>query len=162
VYYDPNGQNAVAIWGTRTLGAAVCLVPVPGARVLGVGLIASTVLASSSEETGTENITQSSIKQRRANIAAGPPPGNCSNSELSRLQGDVNRLCKGNGRQSCSASDSCPTLNVKLVLNAQCALAREKVNNRCFAGGDLGHKAQAQAAWNSVQNCTVAIARSCL
>jgi hypothetical protein len=34
-----------------------------------------------------------------------------------------------------------------------CAMARDKINNVCFAGGDKGHRDAAIDAWTSVANC---------
>lgn len=42
-YTDPTGQNAVLTWGTRIGGGAICFAPIPGARLVGLGLIASTI-----------------------------------------------------------------------------------------------------------------------
>lgn len=152
-YTDPKGLY------TQTIGYGIGRVAVGPAIDFGLGLLGlGTLGVAIYEATNDEpDITAPVDRQADANARAGGPPGNCSNDELRRLQSDVNTYCKGNGMQSCSVIDSCPTLEAKLTLNRQCALAREKVNNRCFAGGDAGHQQQASAAWNAVQRCTTAI-----
>ncbi|MFF7110137.1 hypothetical protein [Pseudomonas sichuanensis] len=81
-----------------------------------------------------------------------PPPGNCQPGEHRKLQDEVNASCKG-GKRSCrSVTD--PVLASELrEVNLQCAMAREAVNNRCFAGGDATHREQAIRAWEGVAVC---------
>ena len=71
-----------------------------------------------------------------------------------KLQNDVERFCKNNGRQACGALDSCPTLQEKLNLNLACAKARDRINSICFDGGDEGHREASDAAWGAVAKCT--------
>ena len=36
----------------------------------------------------------------------------------------------------------------------QCAMARDKINSKCFAGGDFNHQNEAEGHWRSYQRCT--------
>jgi oligoribonuclease NrnB/cAMP/cGMP phosphodiesterase (DHH superfamily) len=48
-------------------------------------------------------------------------------------------------------------MNVDMVImrenSRECAIARDRINNVCFMGGDVGHRNAAIDAWNSVANC---------
>ncbi len=37
--------------------------------------------------------------------------------------------------------------------NRACALARDKRNMTCFAGGDQSHRDEAVSAWNGIARC---------
>jgi hypothetical protein len=80
-----------------------------------------------------------------------PPPGNCGPQEQQRMQDSVNNSCKR--PRSCKPG----MMNVDLYImreNArECAMARDVINNRCFMGGDQGHRDAAIDAWRGVANC---------
>ncbi|MCO5400027.1 hypothetical protein [Ralstonia soli] len=88
------------------------------------------------------------------------PPGDCDEGTHNDLRDQVNDLCKNNGQQGCLGTDSPATLLEKLSLNRACALARTKINNKCFRGGDGAgekdkgnHKSAEDGAWRSVAKC---------
>jgi len=53
-YIDPNGESSVAIWGTRAVGGVSLFVPIPGARVFGVALIATTLTSDTPQNSHNE------------------------------------------------------------------------------------------------------------
>lgn len=82
-----------------------------------------------------------------------PPPGDCSEDEQKRLQADVNDKCKTNAPGRCLTTDNLADLQTKMDGNRLCYLARTKINNTCFRGGDLGHRVAAIAARASLTRC---------
>ncbi|SDR49115.1 RHS repeat-associated core domain-containing protein [Rhizobiales bacterium GAS113] len=80
------------------------------------------------------------------------PPGDCRHGEHRRLQDEVDRSCSGAPR-ACNSYTSAADLPVFRVRNLTCALARNKINNKCFAGGDPTHRNEADKAFNAVANC---------
>jgi type VI secretion system secreted protein VgrG len=79
------------------------------------------------------------------------PPGNCSPGDQQRMQNDVNRACKQ--PRSCRGISDPIQAIVRREINRECAMARDKINNKCFAGGDKDHRNQAIDAWNSLVDC---------
>jgi RHS repeat-associated protein len=79
------------------------------------------------------------------------PPGNCTPGEQERMQQAVNNACKR--PRACKPGQ----MNVDMVImrenSRECAIARDRINNVCFMGGDVGHRNAAIDAWNSVANC---------
>ena len=65
----------------------------------------------------------------------------------------VNAACKWSGQRECFKSDTCPENTRKISKNSLCATARRLINNRCFNGGDKGHKEAEQNALNAIQWC---------
>ena len=87
------------------------------------------------------------------------PPGRCSVGEHRRLQDIVHAECRDVGRRACTTHDSCPTLYAKLDQNVACYNARQTINNRCFEGGDPGHRAAAEDALRAQNNCWTELVR---
>jgi YD repeat-containing protein len=81
-----------------------------------------------------------------------PPPGNCDPNKHRDMQDEVNNACKGQARR-CGGGLSRVELIERLELNRSCAIARDKINKTCFAGGDKDHRDQAHDAWSSVTRC---------
>ena len=79
------------------------------------------------------------------------PPGQCSPREQQRLQQDVNQECKR--PRKCTQSMSTGELFLREVANQRCAIARDKINKKCFMGGDKNHRNQANDAWRSMARC---------
>jgi RHS repeat-associated protein len=69
------------------------------------------------------------------------------------LQLAVNSSCKWGGTRRCEGSDSCAMNTVKISLNSACAAARRTINQKCFKGGDAGHREAGQDAINSGKRC---------
>ncbi len=79
------------------------------------------------------------------------PPGNCGEKQQKRLQNEVDRTCKQ--PRSCRSNMTRLQLLGRLENNRACAIARDRVNKICFAGGDKGHRDAAIDAWRSVAGC---------
>ncbi|MCW5155629.1 hypothetical protein [Burkholderia cenocepacia] len=79
------------------------------------------------------------------------PPGNCSPGEHRRLQDEVNRACKR--PRACKANMDQPTILQMRENNRECAMARDLINKKCFAGGDANHRNEALEAWANVAKC---------
>lgn len=75
--------------------------------------------------------------------------GKCSPAEHALLQPAVNTYCKVLARR-CEAGEDVLTLTTKKHQNLSCAVARDRINKRCFDGGDLGHQEASAAAWRAV------------
>jgi RHS repeat-associated protein len=78
--------------------------------------------------------------------------GNCTPAEHALLQSSVNQNCKGESRK-CTAQQDLQTLQANLAKNVACALARDEINNRCYGGGDAGHRNAANEARGAAANC---------
>jgi len=92
------------------------------------------------------------IEEGGAETQARGDTGNCTEEEHRRLQNEVNRQCKQLPR-ACRESDDCRTLKRSWHRNERCAKAREKINDKCFNGGDAGHRRAAQEARRAEANC---------
>jgi hypothetical protein len=66
------------------------------------------------------------------------PPGNCRKKEWKDLQKAVSANCRSTS--TCLDWDKCEPLLDKLSRFLNCADARKAINDRCFGGGDPGHK----------------------
>jgi len=51
------------------------------------------------------------------------------------------------------SGDSCAVLKAKELAWAALAVARNRLNNTCFSGGDPGHQTAASDAWRVVEKC---------
>lgn len=80
-----------------------------------------------------------------------PPPGDCTWGQLNALQADVDAACKRSRR--CEDTDSAEQIRNKIEMNAQCISARQRINNACFRGGDIGHREQVGQDQNALQRC---------
>ncbi len=67
------------------------------------------------------------------------PPGNCTAAQHRKLQNDVNRYCK-TAPASCNREMSCADIDRNWRRAERCANARQRINKKCYAGGDAGHK----------------------
>jgi len=147
---DPYGLTGT-VWGTRIAGGAICLAPIPGARVLGVGIIAATMVTGD-----TPTVTQDKAGLKVSPIAERlTPPGNCGEKQQKNLQNEVNNSCKR--PRSCRNSMSTDQLLDRMENNRACATARDRINKICFSGGDKGHRDAAIDAWSSVVSCEKAL-----
>ena len=81
-----------------------------------------------------------------------PPPGNCDPGKWRQMQDYVNERCKSEGRR-CESGMARIDLTSRLDLNRMCAVARDRINKTCFAGGNKSHREAAINAWNAVTRC---------
>jgi len=87
IYTDPYGLEAMsagAAWGLRGLGGVSLFVPVPGARVFGVGLIAMTIPGDTPQNmqmAGLQTTPNSIPHWREDEILGGFPGGGCDGLE---------------------------------------------------------------------------------
>jgi len=146
---DPYGleASAAALWLTRGAGAGLCAVPVPGARVLGLSMIAATIAG----DTPIQRRDEAGNKVIPLAITL-TPPGNCGPGQHRNLQDEVD--------SSCSQPRSCrnPFLSESAILDRlangrACGAARDKINKTCFAGGDTDHRNEALRAWKTFARC---------
>ena len=70
------------------------------------------------------------------------PPGDCRFAQYEGLNAAVTRHCKTSPPLGCAEQDTCSTLRSKLRDVNRCIEARRNRDNRCFAGGDAGHREQ--------------------
>jgi YD repeat-containing protein len=84
-------------------------------------------------------------------------PGYCDPNDHENLQNEVDRAC-GLPRQ-CTGATPRSELLINLERQRACAIARDKINKKCFAGGDLKHRDQATDAWQGVTRCEYWIGR---
>ena len=83
----------------------------------------------------------------------------CPLAECIALQANVNAICKTPPPVSCSGLAGCNVLRRERQHWLDCYIARNIINARCWAGGDLGHQ---QAAAQAIQNVGVCDARIAL
>lgn len=83
----------------------------------------------------------------------------CSVAECQGLQVNVNSACKNPAPTSCRNIVGCNPLRAMKQRWLNCYTARTIINERCFAGGDIGHQ---QAAAQAIQNVSVCDARIAL
>jgi hypothetical protein len=87
------------------------------------------------------------------------PPGDCTPGDHRRMQDEVNKWCKSEIRK-CLRTDALDVLAAKLETNRQCVIARDAVNNRCFKGGNRGHRAALQNELDALANCESQVNRT--
>lgn len=88
------------------------------------------------------------------------PPGNCEQSVHDEMQALVKAWCdpphwwgsRSNWR-SCSPDDRCNMLREKIRRNQLCAQYRRNINDKCYAGGNAGHKTAERQAREAQANC---------
>lgn len=101
------------------------------------------------------NKSTEQLLQRQATSPAGSgmhPPGDCTFAEHRQLQDEVNEWCKNKPR-SCDESQTIEDLEERIENNSKCIASRNRINNKCFRGGDDGHKEALEIAINSLMRC---------
>jgi len=88
------------------------------------------------------------------------PDQTCTNEVADALQEAVNHHCKELPR-GCTEDDDCLTLRRNWFRNERCARARERMNERCWGGGNPGHQEAADAARRAEENCRELYRRKC-
>ena len=78
--------------------------------------------------------------------------GSCTPEEHAALQAAVNAACKA-GPRRCSPTQDPATLATNMGKNLACAAARDTINQRCFGGGDAGHRQAADQARSAAIRC---------
>ena len=81
------------------------------------------------------------------------PPGNCIQGIHDGMQREVKAWCDHPSGRACTPADSCPRLLQKIRRNERCAFFRRQINNRCYDGGDLGHRIAERDARAAQANC---------
>ena len=100
---------------------------------------------------GQQNISPTAIALSQAHHSGRKYGGNCTPKEFNELEKKKKDAC--GKERACNPNYSRDKLN-ELAGNAeQCAIARNIINNKCFAGGDEGHKTAEREAWNAFTNC---------
>lgn len=129
-----------------------------GHRVAALGLIVLVGGASffgcsmSAGDTRTDEMegASSATDESRDELAG---PGGCSKLELRTLQAAVTAACKSGIAFSCRPGMDRARLQGNAALASACAAARNTINNRCFGGGDAGHREAARNAERAAQKC---------
>ena len=145
---DPFGLEAItmgAMGGGAVAGPPGALVgaALGGLVLLTVGVVAWMLSSTTTDKAGNKVSPIADTMQ---------PPGTCSPGEHRRLQDEVDRACKGEKR-SCRANMDNATILMMRQRNVRCAIARDLMNGKCFAGGDAIHRNEAIKAWESVAKC---------
>lgn len=83
--------------------------------------------------------------------ACKPKCGNCDPVEHGILQYSVNSLCKR--PRKCVPGMSPAQLEDFFQRNVQCQFARKEINDRCYGGGDAGHRQAAEEARKAARKC---------
>lgn len=74
------------------------------------------------------------------------------------LQAAVVAACK-KGKRKCTNAQDCATLSANIGKNLACAAARDRVNKKCFAGGNPGHRQAANEARKAAAKCSSILAK---
>ena len=95
------------------------------------------------------------VAEARKGLSSGnlKPPGFCTPDENSRLSAEVNKFCKQGKLRACKNTDNKLTLVAKAADFLQCKRARSIREDKCYKGGDSGHKQQIQSLSNGEANC---------
>ncbi|MCG8295573.1 RHS repeat-associated core domain-containing protein [Pseudomonas entomophila] len=152
-YVDPLGLNpvvgcAAGSWaGPVGCGAGALIGTLAGAVAVGA------VLSTSGDTAKSSEVVLDKAGNKVSPLSSMPSPGNCRPGEHRQMQDEVNKWCKGGGSRSCKGVSDPVLISELREVNLQCALARDAINNRCFAGGDRNHRKQAIEAWEGVAIC---------
>ncbi len=84
----------------------------------------------------------------------------CTVKQQIKLQLAVQISCKWTPRK-CTANDSCIENKAKIGVNSACATARKAINNKCYNGGDSGHKQARLDAINALNICLKLTSQCC-
>ncbi|VWD38885.1 type VI secretion system tip protein TssI/VgrG [Burkholderia lata] len=138
----PAGAEMGAVAGTALLPGIGTIIGAAVGTLAGIGLFVWMASSASSDKAGNKVSSIADTIQ---------PPGNCSPGEHRRLQDEVNRACKR--PRACKANMDQPTVLQMRENNRECAMARDLINKKCFAGGDANHRNEALEAWANVAKC---------
>ncbi|WP_063895559.1 type VI secretion system tip protein TssI/VgrG [Burkholderia ubonensis] len=138
----PAGAEIGAAAGTAVFPGIGTIIGGAVGALVGVGALIWMASSASTDKAGNKVSPIADTMQ---------PPGNCSPGEQRRLQDEVNRACKR--PRACKANMDRPTILQMLENNRECAMARDLINKKCFAGGDANHRNEALEAWSNVAKC---------
>jgi hypothetical protein len=80
--------------------------------------------------------------------------GNCTPNEYDKLHDAYKEQCNAaSSLGGCSPDMTRGDKTMRMAAYGKCARAREDMMDKCFAGGDKGHRNQAGQVWESVKNC---------
>ena len=88
--------------------------------------------------------------------------GNCSKGQYALLKAAVTAAYKK--KFSCSRLNSskyCPQMSINLAFTQSCAASKRAINNRCFGGGNAGHRQAAIDAQKANFTCIEKIEKYC-
>lgn len=106
--------------------------------------------AESGIKRGTETPTPLAIE-----LSKRGGPGNCDPNEHKEMEERKNLFCNAplSGALTCTSAAE-PIRNMVCArINALCARQREEIMNKCYDGGNAGHKTAAAQAWTSAKRC---------
>ena len=145
-WIDPRGLQSVVAPIRYVLGEKILekiLIRVGVGTATGVGILAT------AEELTERHKAAAKVREQTGQIVQGYG-GNCRPEDLDRMQSIKNEICKN---YSCKGTDDYLTLHNKMLRATECAIQRENIMNRCFGGGDTGHKMQAEEARKAAAKC---------
>jgi hypothetical protein len=106
-------------------------------------------LAHVAQQTGPDEGDTLGVSSAPPSIQRLAPPGNCEQDEHDNMQRLVKEFCDpptgwsgGTTRtwRECRTSDSCGQLKLKITRNQMCGMHRRIINDKCYNGGDEGHR----------------------
>ena len=100
---------------------------------------------------GQQNISPTAIALSQAHRSGKKYGGNCTPKEFNELEKEKKNAC--GKERACFPNYSRDKLNGLADNAAQCAILRSIINNKCFAGGDGGHKTAERQAWRTFTKC---------
>ena len=81
--------------------------------------------------------------------------GNCTPQEYDDLENNKKRICnEASSLGGCTGGMPKVEQNIRRSAWSRCAHAREEVMNRCFSGGDAGHRKAANQGWETANGCS--------
>lgn len=89
------------------------------------------------------------------------PPGNCVQGVHDAMQRLVKAWCDHPSGRTCTAADSCSRLQQKIRRNQLCAQHRRAINDKCYNGGDIGHRIAERDARRAQANCMALLRIKC-
>ncbi|UVK80973.1 DUF6531 domain-containing protein [Pseudomonas sichuanensis] len=152
-YVDPLGLNPVVGCAAGSWAGPVGCGSGALIGLLAGGVAVGAILSTSGDEAKSNEVVLDKAGNKVSPLSNMPSPGNCRSGEHRQMQDEVNKWCKGGGARSCKAVTDSVLASELREINLQCALARDAINNRCFAGGDKNHRQQAIEAWEGVAIC---------
>lgn len=159
--FDPFGLFAIVGWFLRP--AIPKIAKATSAALLGIaGALGLSALNEKSEDRfGRQIDPQADLLSKGHAAAAGNRAdprygGNCTPDEYDELEKNKKSECsKTDQLGKCKRDMDNGMLHERMVQFGRCAKAREKVMDKCFAGGDYGHIKQLNEQWEGANKCAV-------
>jgi hypothetical protein len=89
------------------------------------------------------------------------PPGNCIQGIHDQMQRLVKQWCDHPSGRTCVPGESCNRIQQKIRRNQLCAQYRREINDKCYDGGDLGHRIAEADARRAQANCMAIYRAQC-